>query len=281
MPDLPPVSCLVASDLSPRSDRALVRAFRVAERTGGRVVALHVVEEDYPRRISQTLMEEAESELHTQIAAMPESRGVAWKVLVQRGHDYERIADTAKQQSVDLLVLGGRREPRLSDLFLASTAQRVIRHAPVPVLVVKRPYAGPYGTALAAVDRSDHSHQAIGFALRVFPELLVSAFHAVPTGTPPRWMPAGSEPRTPRPALPPEYMAEIKATLDRLDGFAERGELLGLDGSPLEVLDELIRDRRPDLLVCGRSRSARSFFLGEDLPGHAVLATDRDMLIMP
>ncbi len=117
MPEKRVLSCLVASDLSPRGDRALVRAFRIAALGGSRVDVLHVVEEDYPRRLSDSLIHTADTELRAQIAAMPESQGIPWTVHVERGHDHERIAEVVAQQGVDLLIMGGRRKPKLSDLF--------------------------------------------------------------------------------------------------------------------------------------------------------------------
>lgn len=275
MTDLQPVSCLVATDLSSRSDRALIRAFRIAGRSGGSVTALHVVEEDYPPRLAETLRGEVSSALHAQIAAMPESQGVHWTVRVENGHDYERIGEVTRHQSIDLLILGGRRTPKFADLFLASTAQRVVRHATVPVLVVKTPYRGPYGTAVAAVDASVHSRQAVAFALRTFPELLVSAYHACDGAF------ASGKGLPEQAALAPEEAAAIQAPLDRLPAFAERGSFTSYLGTPGDVMTTLVQEKRPDLLICGQSKSARSFFLGEDLPGFAMLSIERDLLIMP
>jgi len=275
-----PLACLVASDLSARSDRALVRAFRLAGRSGGRVTVLHVVEESYPAGIAGHLAAEAEAELTAQVAAMPESADVAWRVAVARGHDYEQIADVATADAVDLLVLGGRREPKIADLFLSSTAQRVVRRSPVPVLVVKRPYDGPWRSALAAVDGSEHARRAVAFALDAFADLRVTAFHAVAADQPPRLAGSASR-RTEAVTLTPEAEAAVRRPLEALDGFAGRGTVLAVAGYPIAVLDDLVDTRRPDLVLCGRSRSARSFFLGEDLPGHAMLSVARDLLVMP
>lgn len=276
MLDHQPVSCLVASDLSPRGDRAIVRAFRIAERGRGRVDVLHIVEEDYPRRLTQTLVAEADSELRAQIAAMPESKGVHWTVTVECGHDHERIVEVAARRSVDLLILGGRRQPKISDLFLASTAQRVIRQSSVPVLIVKQPYRGPYGMAVAAVDASPHSTEAVRFALDVFPEVLVSAVHV--TG-----LPGDPDARTGVAGGPGDdpVVAGIAGVLNAIPRFDLRGTFDSRSGGLLETFQVVVDERRPDLVVCGRSKSAKSFFLGEDLAGFAMLNIDRDMLIMP
>jgi nucleotide-binding universal stress UspA family protein len=272
------MSCLVASDLSPRGDRALVRAFRIAQRGGGRVDILHVVEDDYPRRLVDTLAHEVYSELRTQVAAMPESKGVHWTIRVERGHDHERIAEVATSIQADMLILGGRREPKIRDLFLASTAQRVVRQSPIPVLVVKQPYRGPYGAAVAAVDRSQHCKDAVGFALATFPELFVSAFY-VRGG--PLIVPA--EQGALAQQVPPsaDETEAIAAPLYAQEDFKKRGQFSTLAGELLEMIPQAVQEIRPDLMICGRSKSARSFFLGEDLAGFAMMSIDRDILIMP
>jgi nucleotide-binding universal stress UspA family protein len=276
-----PISCLVASDLSPRGDRALVRAFRIAQRGGGRVDILHVVENDYPRRLADTLAHEVYSELRTQVAAMPESKGVHWTIRVERGHDHERIAEVAACIQADVLVLGGRREPKIRDLFLASTAQRVVRQSPIPVLVVKQPYRGPYGAAVAAVaavDRSQHCKDAVGFALATFPELFVSAFY-VRGG--PLIVPAEQGALAQQAPPSAEEAEAIAAPLYALEDFKKRGQFSPLAGELLEIIPQAVQEIRPDLVICGRSKSARSFFLGEDLAGFAMMSIDRDLLIMP
>ena len=48
-------------------------------------------------------------------------------------HDICKIAEQAKS---DLIVMGSHGRTGLSHVFLGSVAERVVRHAPCPVLVV-------------------------------------------------------------------------------------------------------------------------------------------------
>ena len=271
MTETPSVSCLVATDLSARSDRALIRAFRLSGRTGGRVTVLHVVEEDYPAHIANTLAMEAEGALKAQLRAMPEAEGVPWDVQVVRGHDYQAIIDAADRHEADLLLMGGRRTPKMRDLFLASTAQRVVRQATVPVLVVKRPYRGEYRTALAAVDGSPHSRAGVSFVLGLFPELTVTAFYASDD-------PAGGGGDA---ELTSQEEQKVRRPLDSVPGFDRHGDFRAVRGEAGEVAGVLNEAIGPDLMVCGTSKSGRSFFLGNDLPGWVMVNLEQDLLVMP
>ncbi|MDY7041805.1 MAG: universal stress protein, partial [Chloroflexota bacterium] len=57
--------------------------------------------------------------------------------VIRHGMPYDEIADLAREQGVDLIVIGqvGRRGPRR--ILIGSVTERVIEHSPCPVLVVK------------------------------------------------------------------------------------------------------------------------------------------------
>ncbi len=57
---------------------------------------------------------------------------------IRVGHPYEEICKLARELDVDLIVLGSRGNTGLKRVFLGSTAERVVRFAPCPVLVVRR-----------------------------------------------------------------------------------------------------------------------------------------------
>lgn len=102
----------------------------------------------------------------------------------------------AEKLPADLIVMPTHGRTGLMHLFLGSTAERVVRHAPCPVLVTRKPEAksgpkvptqeaaGRRQTILVPVDFSDASRRAleyaIGFARRVSAQLIV--FHAAHLG---------------------------------------------------------------------------------------------------
>ena len=57
---------------------------------------------------------------------------------VRFGRAYKIICETAEKQKADLIVIGTHGFTGLRHLFLGSTAERVIRHAPCSVLVVRK-----------------------------------------------------------------------------------------------------------------------------------------------
>ena len=61
------------------------------------------------------------------------------KVLIKNGTPAEVIVETAQEQNCDLIVMGTRGQGTLADVFVGNTAKWVIKHSPIPVLVVRLP----------------------------------------------------------------------------------------------------------------------------------------------
>ena len=69
------------------------------------------------------------------------SRGeaAADDIVVEKGNPVEVILAVAKERNCDLLVMGTHGRSVLADVVMGSTARRVIRRSPIPVLVVRLP----------------------------------------------------------------------------------------------------------------------------------------------
>jgi nucleotide-binding universal stress UspA family protein len=61
--------------------------------------------------------------------------------VAKEGYPPEVIVDTARDLAVDLIAMGTHGRTGLRHLLLGSNAERVIEHAPCPVLTVRRPEA--------------------------------------------------------------------------------------------------------------------------------------------
>jgi len=59
------------------------------------------------------------------------------KTLVRFGKPFQEICDAARGLKVDLIVISTHGYTGLKHAVLGSTAERVVRHAPCPVLVVR------------------------------------------------------------------------------------------------------------------------------------------------
>ncbi len=72
-------------------------------------------------------------------AGAPNHRFVTDEILIKTGPPAETIVDTAKKRRSDLIVMGTRGHSALADVLIGSTAGWVVRHSPIPVLVVRLP----------------------------------------------------------------------------------------------------------------------------------------------
>lgn len=138
-------SLLVPIDFSETSTKALDYAIALAREFGSQIRLLHVVElravfnstnpsfADWNRQImiaAQTrLTNLADEEIDELIPVNSE---------VQVGRAYKVICEIAREQKSDLIAIGTHGFTGLKTLLLGSTAERVIRHAPCSVLVIRR-----------------------------------------------------------------------------------------------------------------------------------------------
>ncbi|GGO50742.1 Nucleotide-binding universal stress protein, UspA family [Roseovarius pacificus] len=152
---------LVATDFSERSDRALRRATLLALQFGATLALVHVVDDDQPRRIVEAERDAAAALLRQTAATLEEMDGVVCRTRVVLASPFLGILEAVADMSPDLLVIGPHRRQVLRDVFIGTTAERVIRSVDCPVLMVNAPPAGPYGHIMQTTDLSDCSRDAL------------------------------------------------------------------------------------------------------------------------
>ena len=137
---------LVPNDFSDISKDALPWATFLAAQFGAELVLLHIVEEfpiDYllgrelANRTVEPLMKQAEAGLARMAVSLSKSTGMNVSAIVRSGRPFEAISHAAKTLGADLIVLTTRGYTGLKHVWLGSTAERVVRHAHCPVLVVR------------------------------------------------------------------------------------------------------------------------------------------------
>jgi nucleotide-binding universal stress UspA family protein len=137
-------SILVPFDASAQSKRSLERACALAKQDAATVTIMYVIpryEEmlDFLRTpmIEKSLRGEAERIL-VKGKALADTLGIGAKVLIAEGHSGDEIAKAVVKNGYDLVVMGTSGWRGVDKALLGSTAERVIRDAPCPVLVVKK-----------------------------------------------------------------------------------------------------------------------------------------------
>jgi nucleotide-binding universal stress UspA family protein len=61
------------------------------------------------------------------------------EILIKTGAPPEIIVQTAKERNCDLIVVGTHGHGIISEVLIGSTAKWVVRHSPIPVLVIRLP----------------------------------------------------------------------------------------------------------------------------------------------
>lgn len=64
-------------------------------------------------------------------------KGMLGDLLVRDGSPFDEICNAARESDSDLIVIATHGRTGLKHVFLGSTAERVVRHAPCPVLIVR------------------------------------------------------------------------------------------------------------------------------------------------
>lgn len=106
--------------------------------SGGKITILHVLEH-LPEYASEILPENHVEDARKIVTEKlePLADGVEdHEIVVVEGHSARTILDYAENHDTNCIVIAGHR-PGMQDLFLGSTAARVVRHANCAVHVVR------------------------------------------------------------------------------------------------------------------------------------------------
>ncbi len=235
---------LLATDMTARCDRAFDRALMLAKSWETRLIVVHVLDPKQAKK-KGLVPKEARTQLEEEL---PET-DVHVEFIIEMGNVGELVIETAKRERCGLIVTGVAHYDGFSDVFLGSPVDHIVRHADVPVLIIKRKPVKPYRSIMVATDFSDCSMTALNIAAELFPEVplhLVHAYNVPYSG----WLKSdqvaqdiGSE----EAKLMERFLAQTtidNATFKRLKASNEKGEL-GV------VLFKKIKELKSDLVVLG------------------------------
>ncbi len=273
----------------------LARAALLPLARNAQLTLLHVV----PRLLLREARLQAESdakealELATRNLApkLPESAKVVPRVVV--GVAAAEITRHARSHKAELIVMGRGGGRALRDIFLGSTAERVIRKSRLPVLAVRLRPHGTYRRPLLALDTDQAARDVLAMALRVLPPPrpqigLVHAYDAPYHGLV-------------YPSLSPEQgqeyrqyyrqkalhdiaraiataLTEVKASPD--DGLSWKSHVR--HGSPRTVIPDAVAKLRTDLLMLGsHGRAGIAHALLGTVAGDVLREVPCDVLVVP
>jgi nucleotide-binding universal stress UspA family protein len=138
---------LIPTDFSPASARAEAEAVRLARGLEVEIVVLHVVAEMHMygsgrvkiadlMAVRSARLTAAARALQDRIADL-RSRGLRVRSVLRSGSAHRQIVATARRERCAMIVMATRGRGRVARWLLGSTAERVIRLAPCPVMTVR------------------------------------------------------------------------------------------------------------------------------------------------
>ena len=285
---------LAATDLSGPSRHAVDRAVRLADETGARLAALHVVGqgavdglrrmlgEDTPE-VEARILDEARGALDRLLAELVATRSVSAEARVAVGVIVGEIVAQAEAEDADLLVLGARGEGFLRHLLLGTTAERLLRKTNRPVLLVRQLPHDHYRRVVVAVDFSASSVAALRLARTLAPAAELVLLHAFEVPFEGKLQFAGVTDvaiARYRHQARQDALRELEAFAAAAGSAAAGARLSVHHGEPSRVILEREQQEDCDLLVVGkRGKSVVEELLLGSVTKHVLAEASGDVLV--
>ena len=141
---------LIATDLSDPSMLAIDAGNAMAQKFGAKVILAYVAEDRLPPlglieyggldivEIEKQHRQKATERLETYAKEL-RAHGLEVEIEVAQGIPHHELIEIAKKREVDMIVVGTHGRGFVSHAILGSTAERIARAAPCPLLVVRDP----------------------------------------------------------------------------------------------------------------------------------------------
>jgi nucleotide-binding universal stress UspA family protein len=168
---------VVATDLSPRSSRALMRAEQLAAEHEAGISILHVLDQNLPRRLLRSFSEQIRTELQQQARRCGVDLSGANSAQVITGNA-QTIVRHAEDRGAQLIVLGMHDRGLSEEPRFGAKTEHVLRSTKTPVLITRDRASGPYRRVAIGVDFSTLSRAALRTAFGIAPAARFHLLHA-------------------------------------------------------------------------------------------------------
>lgn len=254
---------LAATDFSDDARQAVLRAAYLAAQLGAQLELLHVMSGpslSYMHELFKLgsdadtkLLDDARRMLCELADDVAEKTGFAAIPRVQTGHVTNEILSAADQ--ADMLILGARGLNQMRDLFIGTTAERLLYKCKRPVLVSKRSPHGPYRRVIVPVDLSHHSAALLRMAAWIAPQADITIVHAFDVPFEGKlWLAGVEEDEIQRYRVQARLKAQdqIEMLMQSLGDTSLRLHQTVEHGDAARVILEQEEESNPDLIVIGR-----------------------------
>lgn len=157
---------IVPVDFSETSEHALHAAAKLAKKTNSKIIVLHMLElatvHAYGRETKEQhtakaifYIKLAEKKLDAFIQK-EYLNGISITPIIRQFKVFSELNEVAEEQKADLIVMGSKGTSGLSEFFVGSNTEKVVRHSQIPVLVIKSDSSQlEFNTVVFATDFSE------------------------------------------------------------------------------------------------------------------------------
>lgn len=268
-----PDRILLATDLSPRCDRAIERSLQLATQWNAKLIAFHCLETASEPLLSAPIWDtpvlcgtqDSQWFAQRRLQGDLDAFGGTATIVITLGDPGPAIGDAARKDECDLIVAGPSRAETLWTSILGSTTDHLLRHARVPVLIVRNHGHMAYQRIVAATDFSSRSGHALASVRQLLPDCEPVVLHAYQ----PLYEQIASDPDSYRDAARRAAEEQCAAFLADGGGRVPPHRVVVEYGPPEAVLRRYVQERDVELVVIGRGgRNA----LGNVLMGNTARA---------
>jgi len=139
---------LFCTDFSDNADYAFEFAYGIAKRDEGLLYILHVIphnpNQDYAEglvkkeileKIRKTIEKDIDTKYREHYINKIEN-GIKFEIVTRSGREDDEILDFAKQEKVDIIVMGTHGKTGIARVYFGSVAEKVFRRSPFPVFTI-------------------------------------------------------------------------------------------------------------------------------------------------
>ena len=138
---------LVPVDFSEHAGYALKVAAKLAKDFSAEIIVLHMMGLSEAYLTKSESDEAAEAHFYMKLAKKryetflnkPFLKGVKVTEMVQNYKIFSEINQVAKENNIDLIIMGSHGASGVSEIFVGSNTEKVVRSSDIPVLVIKEP----------------------------------------------------------------------------------------------------------------------------------------------
>lgn len=166
---------LVPIDFSEVAEAAIEHAAQVAKSFDNEINLLHIIEDHFFGNLfgsksgrDELILEAINSRLDKVAKELSDKHNVVVKTHVKEGRIYRTIVETADELNCDSIIMGTNGAHGIEHI-IGSNASRVIRHANVPVVIVKEKdfNVEGYKNIVMPIDLTVESKQKVTWAIRL------------------------------------------------------------------------------------------------------------------